>query len=224
MRLKAGIIGSSGGSALAAAQLCIQAAGHSLELIVLSDRPCGLLNWARRLGHETLQINFVDRDSFSARALEYFSSHECEQVLLFYTRIVAAPLIDHLRVWNIHPALLPAFRGLNGVQEAYAAKVPILGCTLHTVDAGIDTGPIFSQVACPVDRTQTIRDWMRVSFVQKVALTLIWYEYLASGKVSDGCALTLKVGPMISSHQISNGPLRLAYEKWESDLELQPSC
>lgn len=224
MRLKAAIIGSSGGSALAAAQMCIGAAGHALELIVLSDRSCGLSSWARNFGHETLEIDFVDRISFSARALEFFSSRDCEEVLLFYTRLVATPLIDRVRVWNIHPALLPAFRGLRGVQDAYCSGVSILGCTLHMVDADVDTGPIFSQVACPVDRNGTLRDWMRISFVQKVALTLIWYEYLASGRVGNRCAMPLKVGPMISSHEIVDRPLRQAYEKWESELESQPSC
>jgi phosphoribosylglycinamide formyltransferase-1 len=223
MHLKAGIIGSSGGSALAAAQLCIRAAGHALDLVVLSDRPCGLVTWARDLGYETLELDFVDRVNFSMDALAFFSSRECKEVLLFYTRLVAAPLIDSMRVWNIHPALLPAFPGLSGVRDAYCAGVSILGCTLHTVDAGIDTGPIFSQVACPVGRHGTMREWMRISFVQKVALTLIWYEYLASGRVSNGSAMPLKVGPMVTSHEISDRPLRRAFKKWESELELHPS-
>ncbi len=54
------------------------------------------------------------------------------------------------RVLNIHPALLPAFPGVDGQGQAYDHGVRIAGCTVHLVDAGTDTGPIIAQGAVPV--------------------------------------------------------------------------
>jgi phosphoribosylglycinamide formyltransferase-1 len=59
------------------------------------------------------------------------------------------------RYVNTHNALLPAFPGLHGPQDALAYGVKITGATLHFVDAGVDTGPIIAQVAVPVSDTDT---------------------------------------------------------------------
>ncbi|OAN39517.1 phosphoribosylglycinamide formyltransferase [Mycolicibacterium iranicum] len=56
----------------------------------------------------------------------------------------------HGRVLNTHPALLPAFPGAHAVRDALAYGVRLTGCTVHLVDAGIDTGPIVAQEAVPV--------------------------------------------------------------------------
>lgn len=56
----------------------------------------------------------------------------------------------HGRVLNTHPALLPAFPGAHAVRDALAYGVRLTGCTVHLVDAGIDTGPIVAQQAVPV--------------------------------------------------------------------------
>ena len=54
------------------------------------------------------------------------------------------------RVVNVHPALLPAFPGVNAVAQALAHGVKVSGCTVHFVDEGVDSGPIIAQRAVPV--------------------------------------------------------------------------
>ena len=54
------------------------------------------------------------------------------------------------RILNIHPALLPSFPGLHGHQQAIDAGVKVTGCTVHFVDAGMDTGPIIMQNTVPL--------------------------------------------------------------------------
>jgi phosphoribosylglycinamide formyltransferase-1 len=54
------------------------------------------------------------------------------------------------RIINVHPALLPSFPGHNGPQDALDGGVRISGCTVHIVDAGVDTGPILAQAPVPV--------------------------------------------------------------------------
>lgn len=105
------IIGSSNGGAFRAASDCIQAAGYEIAWTVITDRKCGLLDFAEERGYGFHQVCYTDPDQFSTEAMSLVDRSGCEDVLLFYTRRLASPLIDLKRVWNIHPALLPAFQG-----------------------------------------------------------------------------------------------------------------
>src|SRR6185369_11715763 len=73
-------------------------------------------------------------------------------VLAGFMRIVGAPILARFphRIVNVHPALLPSFPGTDGPGQAIAKGVRIAGCTVHLVDAGVDTGPILAQAAVPV--------------------------------------------------------------------------
>jgi phosphoribosylglycinamide formyltransferase-1 len=73
-------------------------------------------------------------------------------VLAGFMRVIKAPLLEAFpgRILNIHPSLLPAFRGLEAWRQALEAGVPEAGCTVHLVDAGVDTGKILGQSSVPV--------------------------------------------------------------------------
>jgi phosphoribosylglycinamide formyltransferase-1 len=73
-------------------------------------------------------------------------------VLAGYMRLIKAPLLKQFesRILNIHPSLLPSFPGLEAWKQALEAKVPRTGCTVHWVDAGMDTGAIIAQSEVPV--------------------------------------------------------------------------
>jgi phosphoribosylglycinamide formyltransferase-1 len=73
-------------------------------------------------------------------------------VLAGFMRIVGASMLARFpqRIVNVHPALLPSFPGAHGARDAIAKGVRISGCTVHLVDAGVDTGPILAQAAVPV--------------------------------------------------------------------------
>lgn len=69
------------------------------------------------------------------------------------------------RILNSHPALLPSFPGAHGVRDALDYGVRITGCTVHLVDAGMDTGPIVAQEAVPVrpdDTEETLHERIKV--------------------------------------------------------------
>lgn len=68
-------------------------------------------------------------------------------VLAGFMRVIKEPLLRAFpgRILNIHPSLLPAFRGLEAWRQALEAGVPEAGCTVHLVDAGVDTGAILGQ-------------------------------------------------------------------------------
>ena len=94
-----------------------------------------------------------DRAAFDARIVEALQQHRVDAVCLAgFMRLVGAPLLEAFphRVLNIHPSLLPAFPGLHGARQALAHGVKLAGCTVHFVDAGLDSGPIIVQAAVPV--------------------------------------------------------------------------
>ena len=73
-------------------------------------------------------------------------------VLAGFMRVIKEPLLNAFpgRIINIHPSLLPSFRGLEAWRQALEAGVPETGCTVHLVDAGVDTGEILGQNQVPV--------------------------------------------------------------------------
>ena len=69
-----------------------------------------------------------------------------------FMRILGAPFLERFggRVINTHPALLPAFPGAHAVRDALDHGARVTGCTVHVVDAGVDTGPIIAQRALEI--------------------------------------------------------------------------
>ena len=174
--MRLGIIGSSGGAAISAAVACIKDAKKSLDVVVATDRECGVLTWARRHNYQATLIPYADALSFSTAALGHFESSNVDCVLLFYTRLLAGPLLGGLPVYNIHPSLLPCFRGLNSLRQALNAKTRIIGATLHVVSDELDAGPIVAQISSGLPSIDAIVTAEKISYLQKVYLTLLLYE------------------------------------------------
>jgi len=87
------------------------------------------------------------------QAIDLLRQHGAELLVLAgFMRIVKGGLLTAYagRIINIHPALLPAFPGLEAWKQALDYGVKVTGCTVHFVDAGTDTGPIIVQRAVPV--------------------------------------------------------------------------
>ncbi len=106
---------------------------------------------------------FSTREAFDQAVLDALRSAGAEWVVFAgFMRVVTRTLLEPFagRVVNVHPALLPAFPGVNAQQQALEAGVKIAGCTVHLVDLGVDTGPILAQAAVPVlptDDLDTLR-------------------------------------------------------------------
>jgi len=77
-----------------------------------------------------------------------------------YMKIISTEFVNEykFRIMNIHPALLPSFRGLHAQKQALDYGVKVSGCTVHFVDDGVDTGPIILQQAVKVYTTDTEED------------------------------------------------------------------
>jgi len=155
---------------VAIAQACAAGALPAEVVLVLSDvAPAGILTRARELG---LRAEHVPPGSFRTKLDEaaehqYVRRLQEEQVdlvvLAGFMRILKGDFLRAFshRVVNIHPALLPAFPGLEAWKQALAYGVKVTGCTVHFVDQGIDSGPIIMQETVPVlerDTPETLHE------------------------------------------------------------------
>ena len=97
--------------------------------------------------------DFNSRDSCDASMTEAINRFDVDMICLAgYMRILSDEFVDHWRdrMINIHPSLLPSFKGLDVQQRAIDAGVRFSGCTVHYVRRDMDTGPILVQATVPV--------------------------------------------------------------------------
>ncbi len=125
--------------------------------LVLSDVPgARALDLARSKGIPVETIPFDEaagREAFGEALAGACKGHGVTVVALAgFMRILPESFLTQYpdRVFNIHPSLLPAFPGLHAQAQALDYGVKVTGCTVHLVDAGIDTGPVVMQAAVPV--------------------------------------------------------------------------
>jgi phosphoribosylglycinamide formyltransferase-1 len=121
-----------------------------------ADRDCRALDVAAAAGLPSFTVrlgDYPDREAWDAAITEATAQHTPDLVVSAgFMKILGARFLSRFlgRVVNTHPALLPAFPGAHAVPEALAYGVRVTGCTVHLVDAGVDTGPILAQEAIPV--------------------------------------------------------------------------
>ena len=99
------------------------------------------------------------RQEFEERLVAEFTLHHVDLIVLAgFMRILSSYFISRFpgRIMNIHPALLPAFPGLDAQKQALDYGAKVAGCTVHFVDEGMDSGPIILQEAVPVLDTDTV--------------------------------------------------------------------
>jgi phosphoribosylglycinamide formyltransferase-1 len=160
MKKRLAIFGSGKGSNFVSIYEALRAGKIHAEVgLVCSDVPgAGILEFAVKNKLPTLLIEEpryrtrLSDDVESALAARLIAERIDWIVLAGYLRVVKQPLLAAFpgRIVNIHPSLLPQFPGLAAWKQALAAGVSTTGCTVHLVDAGLDTGPILEQASVPV--------------------------------------------------------------------------
>jgi phosphoribosylglycinamide formyltransferase-1 len=121
-----------------------------------TDRDCRALEVAaaNSLPAYTVRLgDHPDREAWDTAITEATAAHQPDLVVSAgFMKILGPQFLSRFlgRVVNTHPALLPAFPGAHAVPESLAYGVRVTGCTVHLVDAGMDTGPILAQEAVTV--------------------------------------------------------------------------
>ena len=161
--LKIGVLLSGSGTNL---QAIIDAAAEGLpvEIVhVVSSRPDAFgIERAHRAGIPVTVLNRdvyadpVEADKRIAETLRY--AHAEYVVMAGYMRKVTPVLLDAFpdRVLNLHPALLPSFKGAHAIQDAFDAGVKVTGITVHFANEDYDKGPIVAQRAVEVREDDTL--------------------------------------------------------------------
>ena len=124
---------------------------------VISNRPAAYgLERARRAGIPAVVVNhgdYPDRAAFDAALQQAIDAHQPGLVVLAgFMRILTPEFVAHYhgRMLNVHPSLLPAFRGLDTHRRALEAGVKEHGVSIHFVTAELDGGPVVAQEKIPV--------------------------------------------------------------------------
>ena len=127
-----------------------------VEVVISNNPGAYALERARNHGIEAVCISpksFENRTAFNEAFLKKTDEYNLDLIVLAgFLVTIPEEMIRKYRnkIINIHPALLPAFTGLDAQGQALNYGVKIAGCTVHFVDAGMDTGPIIMQAAVPV--------------------------------------------------------------------------
>jgi phosphoribosylglycinamide formyltransferase-1 len=125
--------------------------------VVISNRPDAAgLEYAQQAGIDARVIDhklYDSRESFDAAMAEVIDSYQPDFVILAgFMRILTADFVEHFagRLINIHPSLLPKFKGLHTHQRAIEAGETEHGASVHFVTAELDDGPVILQAKVPV--------------------------------------------------------------------------
>jgi phosphoribosylglycinamide formyltransferase-1 len=193
--LRLGVLASGRGSNLQAIIDAIENGTLYARIVVVvsNKREAPALDRARK--HGITEI-FLDpkpfagrpdtREAYDRALLDVLRKFEVELVLLAgYMKIVTSVLIQAYpqRIMNIHPALLPAFPGLDVHQKALDHGVKISGCTVHFVTEGVDEGPIIIQAAVPVLEGDSAEELSARILEQEHRLYLQAVQLYAEGKL-----------------------------------------
>ncbi len=156
--LKLGILASGNGSNFEAIAEAInnQKLNAQIQVMIYNNPGAKVISRAEKWNVPSVLLNhreYKNREEFDSQIVKTLQKYDVEWVIMAgWMRIVTKVLIDAFpnQIINIHPSLLPSFRGINGVEQALKAGVKITGCTVHLVDVEVDNGPILMQAAVPI--------------------------------------------------------------------------
>ncbi|ACV21248.1 Phosphoribosylglycinamide formyltransferase [Slackia heliotrinireducens] len=162
--IKLGVLISGSGTNLQAIIDAIAAGKLDAEVaVVISSRPdaYGLVR-AQEAGIQTIALSrdvYTNTDTANMAIATELTRAGCDYVVMAgYMRMVTEPILAAFpdRVINLHPALLPSFKGAHAIQDAFDAGVKVTGVTVHFANAEYDKGPIIAQRPVVVDEDDTL--------------------------------------------------------------------
>lgn len=135
--------------------------GANISLMVCDNPGAFALQRARAEGIKSLLLvrkNFKSKDEFEAELIRNLEKEDIELICLAgYMRLVSPSFVKRYRhrILNIHPALLPSFKGTQGIKDALDFGAKVTGVTVHFVDEEMDHGPIILQEALEIEESDT---------------------------------------------------------------------
>ena len=193
--LKLGILASGNGSNFEAIASAInnQKLNAKIQVMISNNSEAKVIFRAKKWGVPSVLLNhreYKNREKFDSKIVKTLQEYDVEWVIMAgWMRIATKVLIDAFpnQIINVHPSLLPSFKGTKAVEKALNAGVKITGCTVHLVDVEVDNGPILMQAAVPIfidDTPETIHERIQVQehkiIVAAIALAASKKQVLSS--------------------------------------------
>ncbi len=155
---KLGFMASGSGTNFAAIAESIQnnELNAKIEVLIYNNPKAKVQEQAEKYQVPKILINhrdFASREALDEAIVATFKEYGVEWVIMAgWMRIITPVLLNAFaeRVINIHPSLLPSFRGIRAIEQALAAGVKVTGCTVHFASLEVDSGPIIAQAVVPV--------------------------------------------------------------------------
>lgn len=194
MTVKLGVLISGSGTNLQAIIDAIAEGSLDAEIrVVISSRPdaYGLVR-AKEAGIQTIALSkdvYADPDTANEVIATEFVHAGCDYVVMAgYMRMLGETVLVAFpdRVLNLHPALLPSFKGAHAIRDAYDAGVKVTGVTVHFANAEYDKGPIVAQRAVDIAEDDTLESLEEKIHAVEHELYPEVLRWIAAGRVSVG--------------------------------------
>ena len=130
--------------------------------------------------------DFAGREEYDKQIVKMLDCEDIDLVVLAgYMLLLGKHVIEcyRNRIINIHPALLPSFKGTHGIKDAFEYGVKITGVTVHFVDEGLDSGPIIIQETVTVSQDETLESLEEKIHRVEHAIYPLAVDYFCSGRL-----------------------------------------
>ena len=153
MRKRLGVMCSGNGTNfqnIVTNQLCNH---HEVVLMIHNTKKCGAVKRATKYGIPHVRIPHKNEDDM----IKLFEVYQVDLIILAgYMRVLKNPSAFPCPIINVHPSLLPKYKGLNAVEQAIESGDKVTGCTVHYVNEELDGGEIIKQAEVPILETDTV--------------------------------------------------------------------
>lgn len=183
--LKLGVMASGSGTNFEALAQAIEdrVLNARIQVLIYNNPGAKVKQRAEKWGIPAVLLDhrvFKKREDLDRAIVEVLHQYQVEWAIMAgWMRIVTQVLLDEFRdrTINIHPSLLPSFRGVRAIEQALESGVKITGCTVHIASLEVDSGPILVQAAVPIlegDTPETLHQRVQIQehkiFPQAIAL------------------------------------------------------
>ncbi|MCX5714199.1 MAG: phosphoribosylglycinamide formyltransferase, partial [Candidatus Omnitrophica bacterium] len=133
-----------------------------LALLICDNPKAAVISRARRAGIKTVLVkrqDFAGKKEFEAKIMQSLAENKIDLIVLAgFMRLVSPEFVQVYkgRILNIHPSLLPSFKGTEGIRDAFEYGVKLTGVTVHLVDEELDHGPIILQAPIKIEERDSL--------------------------------------------------------------------
>ncbi len=161
---------------------------HEVVLMIHDKKDCGAARRAEKYGIPHVRIKHDREDEM----MHLFKAWSVDLIVLAgYMRILKRPSEFHCPIINVHPSLLPKYKGLHAVEQALDSSDTVTGCTVHYVNEELDGGEIIAQREVPILPDDTVDTLTRrIQLMEYAIVPKVIDDYETSVSESKGKTLS----------------------------------